>query len=320
MEAIEIYSETAQLETVNPLDQFLAGKMSGKTKKAYQTDIKLLCEFASLTTPQIARLSGGQAYLLAEQYRVHISKLNNEGYLTNPATVARKISTIKTFFEYLAKLGFYNSNPLDGFKSVSVPQESTSNGLSIIELKTVFEQIPGTTQGKRDRAILDLLFFAAMRRAEVASLRIGDITKDGEYDVIKFIGKRNKFRSIPLKPAILTDLKEYIQATGRTMDDKSAPLFISLSNTAKHNIDSANYHIDSQSIWNIVKKYRKLAKITKNITPHSFRHTAVTVALDNGCSYRDVMNLTGHSNPRMVARYDRGDKLKNNAAWKLSIN
>jgi integrase/recombinase XerD len=71
----------------------------------------------------------------------------------------------------------------------------------------------------------------------------------------------------------------------------------------------------------MVKKYIKLANINKRISPHSFRHTAVTLALDNGSSYRDVQNMTGHSDSRLVARYDRGDKLKNNATWKLpSIN
>jgi len=306
------------LSNYNYLDQFLSGQISPRTKRAYQTDLRMFLEFAGLSNiKELTSMDKGTIYNIVTDYRNSISIINSEGYLGNASTVARKISSLKTFFQYLVKMDFYSSNPLDGIKNVSVPTESTSNGLTIGEVRAIFEQVKvRTIVGKRDRAILSLLFHCAMRRSEVANLKIGNIIADGEYTVIRFIGKRNKKRSIPLKPEVLGVIKEYITGTGRAMDDKDSYLFISHSNRDKSKYGT-NKPIDSQSIYYMVKKYTGKAKIDRKISPHSFRHTAVTVSLDNGSSYRDVMNLTGHSDSRLVMRYDRGDKLKNNATWKI---
>jgi len=183
-------------------------------------------------------------------------------------------------------------------------------------LKSIFSHIDSSTViGKRDKAILSLLFHGALRRSEVANLKISDIKSNGEFTVIQFIGKRNKRREIPLKPEVVQVIKEYLTATGRDLQSNG---FLLQSHS---NSNNNNNGLTPEAVFYMVKRYISKANINKKISPHSFRHSSVTIALDNGSSYREVMNLTGHSDTRLVMRYDRGDKLKNNATWKLpSIN
>lgn len=311
------YGTTAIQTGGNPLSQFLAGQLTPSTKRAYQTDIKLFFEFIGITPDKIITLNPSEIYSAVIQYRDSISKVKDgTSYILNASTVARKMTAIKTYFEFLVKLGIINKNPVSDVKSPSVNPDSTSEGLTLSELKSIFNLIDiNFLIGKRDKAILSLMYHCAMRRNEVAKVKIEDIRPSGEFQVIHFIGKRNKVREIPLKPEVIQALRDYLTATDRDFQSKG---FIFLSHS---NRNQGTDNLTAESIYYLVKRYTEKAKITKNITPHSFRHTAVTVALDNSASYRDVMNLTGHSDTRLVKRYDRGDKLKNNATWKLpSIN
>lgn len=311
------YGTTAIQTSGNPLSRFLSGQLTPSTKRAYQTDIKLLFEFIGITPDEIINLNPSEIYSAVIQYRDSISKIQDgTSFIVNASTVARKMTAIKTYFEFLVKLGILNRNPVSEVKSPSVNPDSTSEGLTLSELKSIFNLINTNTKiGKRDKAILSLMFHCAMRRNEVAKVRTEDIRTSGEFQTVHFIGKRNKVREIPLKPEVIQALRDYLTATNRDFNSKGF-IFLSHSNRNK-----GTDNLTAESIYYLVKRYTDKAKINKRITPHSFRHTAVTIALDNSASYRDVMNLTGHSDTRLVKRYDRGDKLKNNATWKLpSIN
>lgn len=312
------YTQNTGLTTssANPISQFLAGQLSPKTKRAYSTDLKLFFEYSGLKPDDIFSIDINSVYQNVINYRDSISKIQDgTSFIINASTVARKMTSIKTFFEFMVKLRIFNYNPVADVKSPSVPTDSTSEGLSISELKSIFNLFENNIIGLRDKTILNLMFHCALRRSEVAKLRIENIKTNGEYTVIHFIGKRNKVREIPLKPELCEYIKEYLTATKRDLTSKGF-LFLSHSNRNK----SAE-NISAETIYYLVKKYIDKSGITKRISPHSFRHTSITVALDNNASYRDVMNLTGHSDSRLVKRYDRGDKLKNNATWKLpSIN
>lgn len=312
-----ITHQTHTPAAVSPINDFLTGQLSQSTKRAYQTDIKKFLDHNILTMDELLKMDSGQIYKAVINYRDSISKINDgTGYIINASTVARKMTALKVYFEFLVKLKYYESNPIQDVRSPSIPTESTSEGLTVGELKSIFSYIDSNIIiGKRDKAILSLLFHLALRRSEVARLKVSDIKTNGEFTVVQFIGKRNKRREIPLKPEVVQVIREYLTATGREFKSDGY-LFLSHSN---RNNNSGG--ISPESIFYLVKRYISKANIDKRISPHSFRHSAVTIALDSGSSYREVMNLTGHSDTRLVMRYDRGDKLKNNATWKLpSIN
>lgn len=305
------------IEAVDPLKQFLAGQLTKSTKKAYQTDVKLFMQYFNITSKELIGLNFSQVYNMIIEYRDHISVIEEgTSFIVNASTVARKLTALNVFFKFLVKLHYFESNPVSDIKSPSVPSESNSESLTLSEVKSVFSMIDSNIiKGKRDKAILSTLYSLGLRRSEVAKLKFKDISTSGDFRTLTIVGKRNKKRILPLKPEVIGYLREYIEATGRTFDSDG---FIFLSHS---NRNSGSENISPESIWFMLKKYLKEAKISKKISPHSFRHTAVTLSLDNGASYREVMNMTGHSDPRLVARYDRGDKLKNNATWKLpSLN
>lgn len=314
---VQYQSKAIQTRTESPLKQFLAGQLSAQTKRAYQTDIRLFFEYTGLNPDDVLNYDLNEIYSMVIQYRDSISKIQDgTKFIINASTVARKMTAIKTYFDFLVKLKLISINPASDIKSPAINPDSTSEGLTLSELKSIFSLIDNRVIiGKRDKAILSLMFHCALRRSEVAKLKIQDIRTSAEFQIIRFIGKRNKVREIPLKPEVMETIKDYLTATGRNL---SSGGFMFLSHSNRNN---GTDNISPETIFYLVKRYTNKAKINKRITPHSFRHTAVTLSLDNGSSYRDVMNLTGHSDPKLVKRYDRGDKLKNNATWKLpSIN
>lgn len=316
----QIIKSNLYLTTAEPLKQFLTGQLSPHTKRAYQTDVKLFLEYCNVTEKKLIKLNSGEVYQNVIGYRNSISKIKDgTDYIINATTVTRKLSSLKRYFEFLVKLGFYKSNPIEDIKSPSVPIESTSESLTVSEIKAVFKQVnKNIIIGIRDLAVLSLLFHCALRRSEIAKLIINDIKRDGEFTVIQFISKRNKTRQIPLKPEVLKAIKDYLHSTSRNLNSGG---FIFLRHSNNYKNVKLDQPLSPEAIYNLVKKYVKQINIDKTISPHSFRHSSVTIALDNGSTYRDVMNLTGHSDSRLVKRYDRGDKLKNNATWKLpSIN
>lgn len=317
MEKSLINVSSKSLEAVNPLQQFLAGQLTTATKKAYQTDVRLFLDHCNISVNELLQLDINQIYNLVTEYRNHIST-TEEGtsFISNASTVARKMTSLNVFFNFLVKLEYFRRNPISEIKSPSVPTDSTSEALTLSEIKSVFSVIDNSTvKGIRDKAILSIMYNLGLRRSEVAKLKFKDLSSSGDFRIITIVGKRNKKRILPLKPEVIEHIRQYLTATGRDFDSDG---FVFLSHSNRNN---GQQNITTGTIWFMLKKYLKEARISKKISPHSFRHTAVTLALDNGASYREVMNMTGHSDSRLVARYDRGDKLKNNATWKLpSIN
>lgn len=303
--------------SANPINQFLAGQLSPQTKRAYYTDIRLFFEFAGITqrnfnSINFSTINISSILSTVIRYRDSISRIQEgTSFIVNASTVARKMTSIKMFFEFLVKTKVISYNPVSYVKSPSVPSDSTSEGLTVSELKAIFLLIDDSVIGLRDKAILNLMFHCALRRTEVATLKFDNIKTVGEYTIIRFIGKRNKVREIPLKPELIEHLKKYLTATNRNLDSQG---FLFLSHSHRN---EGHQNIKAETIYYLVKKYIDKSGINKRISPHSFRHSSITAALDNNASYRDVMNLTGHSDSRLVKRYDRGDKLKNNATWKL---
>lgn len=149
-----------------------------------------------------------------------------------------------------------------------------------------------TIQGIRDKAILDLFFSTGLRVSELAALKITDINLEkSEFSVI---GKGGKVRVVFLDSEAKQSLKRYLDA--RT--DKSDWLFISYGHSNKpitNNRLPITDPITPRSIQRMIKKYALAAGITKDVTPHTMRHSFATDLLQNGADLRAVQSLLGHS-------------------------
>jgi integrase/recombinase XerC len=207
--------------------------------------------------------------------------LMDEGY--SPLSVNRKISALKSFFRYLVKNKFIDTNPLrlvKGPKSGKplpyfVKDADMNRLLNDVEYDETFES-------ERDKTILDVFYTTGMRCAELVGLKNGDV--DFGASVIKVTGKRNKQRLIPFSKPLQNAMYSYLNKRNEEIDRISDAFFVrkdgrALSNSIVYGI----VHSRLQEIPNLTKR-----------SPHILRHTFATSMLNGGADLNAVKELLGH--------------------------
>ncbi len=155
-----------------------------------------------------------------------------------------------------------------------------------------------TLQGKRDYAILLTLLTTGLRKAEICSLKVGDLKTYRNQAVIDVIGKGQKFRRIPLNSGTLLAIKDYLKATGNGTDPDH-PLFHTLGKHGPYQ----ERGLTPKAVDCLIKSVVKKALIQKRVHPHVMRHTFATTLLDNGNDLKTVQALMGHSHIRTTEAY-----------------
>lgn len=204
------------------------------------------------------------------------------------STVCNKLASINRFYHFAMIDHYINVNPAEHVRRPTVPRVSSTNGLSRAELLAVLDHAQRTHP--RDHALLCILGLNGLRIGEALAIELEDLSRQGGYHVLRV--KREKGGDTPVIPLAPRTSWAVEQTTfGRT----TGPLFLM----------RGEQRMDRRSADRIVKRTVRAAGITKRISPHSFRHTFITLALDAGVSVRDVQNSVGHRDARQVSYYDR---------------
>ncbi len=205
------------------------------------------------------------------------------------ASVARKLAALRTFFQFLVREGVLELNPA---KLVSTPrlEKKLPNHLSIEEaIKFIETPDTETDLGKRDRAMLELMYATGVRVSELTTMGLGDV--DFKNRLIRVTGKRRKERIVPFGDPAGHALKAYLDvresflsqaAISRREDDA---LFLNYQGT----------RITTRSVGRMVEKYIGICAGMHNISPHALRHSFATHLLDSGADLRDIQELLGHA-------------------------
>jgi len=215
-----------------------------------------------------------------------------------PASVARAVSSIKSFHKFLVRENVVNQDPSAILESPKL-WKKIPDTLDISEIDKVIQAVNiKTRKGIRDRAILELLYATGIRVSEASNLKVFDV--DFNIGFLKCKGKGSKERLVPLGKVAEHFLKRYIdEVRPRLLKGKSYDfLFLSQCNTC----------LSRQSIWKMIKYYVKKARINKLVTPHTFRHSFATHLLEGGADLRSVQELLGHSNVSTTQIYTHVDK------------
>lgn len=252
--------------------------LSKNTVDSYQLDLNQFIEY--LDKEKIT--DWPEDPLIIDSY---LAKQRDEGKKTS--TISRGITTLRRFYRYLLRQHILVVDPLI---QIDTPKQEKRLPLALSQKEV--EQLLAqpdikTTTGLRDRAILELLYATGMRVSELINLKEADLHTD--LKIIRVLGKGSKERLVPVTDFALNWLDKYLKNVRdpALLKKGVACDFLFLNNRAGQ--------LTRQAVWQSIKKYSKLAKIDKDITPHTLRHTFATHLLENGADLRVVQEILGHS-------------------------
>lgn len=177
-------------------------------------------------------------------------------------------------------------------------KQKSGRRLAMMEAKRLLNAPRESTyKGIRDRAILATMLFAALRREEVANLKIGDIQPDQGQYFFNVMGKGGKLRRISIHPDLWKAIGQWLEVTGRSLDH-DMPLFTSVMKGDK----VTGRPIDGTLIGRMVTNYANAAGIGR-VSAHDLRRTAARNAYDGGAGLLRVQNMLGHADPKTTAHY-----------------
>ncbi|OKH43176.1 integrase [Calothrix sp. HK-06] len=282
------------------IKQLLADTRSSNTKRAYEKDLKDFFKYITGRLPdsnlvlEFLQLDQSHAVAVVLKYKSH---LVNEKKLAE-ATVNRRLSAIKSLATMGRKLG-YCSYTLEDIKGEKVEAYRDTTGIPAAEYARVIGLIDRTTvKGKRDYAILRLLWDNALRRSEVCNLNVGDF--DAQAKTLRILGKGKGTQKVTIDLSFKTTeaITDWLIACGGATKLK-APLFTVLA------YNGNGTRLGGEAIRRLIDELSKAAGITKKMSPHRVRHSSITTVLDkNNGNYRATQRFSRHKKTDTVIKYD----------------
>lgn len=205
-----------------------------------------------------------------------------------PASVSRKVSVARQFFAEAESRGLIPVNPATRLRGFQVSDESKTLGLSRPQARELLEKIEtATLLGLRDKAMLSLMIRTGLRRMDVISATIGALREQQGHKTLRVLSKGNKERLIKIPPEVSRHLDAWREgAKAVRQEAEKTPLFCGLVKSGRGKEVRYIMYRDGQrplaekAAWKIVVRRVIAAGIAENITPHSTRHTFITLALD----------------------------------------
>lgn len=251
-------------------------KASANTLSSYLRDIRQFGAYLELHTDSTI------VEATEEEVSDYINWLKSNG--KSVATVSRCIASLKNLYAYLCLQQIVETNPASRLvtdKGVQkLPQILTSK-----EVELLLEQPECVdAKGYRDRAMLELLYATGMRVTELIDLNIEDVNLG--VGVVR-CASRGKERFVPMYPAAIKALGDYIELV--------RPQMVALPDEEALFVNVSGERMSRQGFWKIIKYYQKKAKIDKDITPHTLRHSFAAHLLENGADIHAIQEMLGHA-------------------------
>jgi tyrosine recombinase XerD len=208
--------------------------------------------------------------------------LQKKGRATS--TISRNLASIRSFYQYISKNNIVDNDPTSELESPKV-EKKLPQILSTEEVELLLDQPQCIDlKGFRDKAMLELLYATGIRVSELIQLNVLDLNI--EMSFLK-CNKGARERMIPIGSMAIAALKEYLS--------KSRPLLIQKADEKALFVNINGSRLTRQGFWKIIKQYKNQAKISKDITPHTLRHSFAAHLLENGADLRSIQEMLGHS-------------------------
>ena len=267
----------------------LENALSANTLDAYLTDLnKLLC---FLKTENIDMLA-----VTLDDLQRFAAGLHDIGI--HPRSQARILSGIKSFFHFLVMADYREDDPSEllegpkiGFKLPEV--------LTVEEIDTIISTVDmSKKEGQRNRAILETLYSCGLRVSELCNLKLSELYFDEGF--IKVEGKGSKQRLVPISPRAIKEIKYWLLDRNLGKIKKGFEDYVFLARWGNS--------ISRIMVFHLIKELAEKAGITKNISPHTFRHSFATHLLEGGANLRAIQCMLGHESIATTEIYTHIDR------------
>ena len=287
-----------RLAEVPPEAQWFANLDCVQTRRAYQNDLRAFMAFVGIAQAQEFRVVT-HGHVLA--WRADLEKQGLAG-----ATIRRKLAALSSLYDYLCDANAVTHNPVRGVKRPKVESyEGKTPALADGQARQLLDAPPADTlKGKRDRAILSVLLYHALRREELTKLLVKDVGQARRgVPHLRVHGKGGKLRYLPAHPDSARLVAAYLKAAGHAKD-LDGPLFRPVRNPRVGHTATA---LTPGGVYSeVVVRYMREVGITgDNMGPHALRATAATNALENHADLSQVQEWLGHASISTTRVYDR---------------
>lgn len=219
-------------------------------------------------------------------------------------TIARNLSGLRSYYQYLVLTGSIATNPAKTVKFDNAGRKYPEI-LTNAEVERLLEQpVLNHPKGFRDKAMLELLYATGIRVTELVEMNVSDVNLNLRF--VRCRSTRNE-RMIPLYPAAVQALDEYIKRIRPLMlEEETDALFVNIN----------GMRLTRQGFWKIIKEYAKAANINKDITPQTIRHSFASHLLENGADLKDIQEMLGHQDISSTQFYSKIIKNKYKDVYK----
>lgn len=249
----------------------LERRLSPNTVASYCHDVSGLLEFCGKEPAAIG----------PEDIKAYLGKVTADGL--SKRSSARLVSSLRSFFDWCVQEGEIKDNPCDRVDAPKLGKYLPSV-LSLKEVEAILESVDTRkASGKRDRAILEVLYGCGLRVSEAAGLRISHVHFDEGF--VDVVGKGDKQRLVPLGEPAADAIRTYLE-------DRPAPASRAVEDILF--LNKFGKPLSRVSIFKMVKEQAMAAGVQKEISPHTFRHSFATHLIENGADLRIVQEMLGH--------------------------
>ncbi len=264
------------------LDELFAVRgLSLMTVDSYRQDIASLAAFFEESGAEELTARQALATLDDEQLLLFVVWLRRRG--DGKRTLARRLSCLRGFLGWCVDLGLMSGNPAELLDGPKLPRV-LPNVLSRDEVLRLIDAPDRHNRlGRRDHAMLELMYASGLRVSELVNLRPLDI--DLQSGVVRVFGKGRKERLIPMHARAVAVMDDYLQNVRPDFMPQESRVFLNRSGKG----------LTRQGVWKLIRRYAFEARIGRDISPHTLRHTFATHLLEGGADLRTVQMLLGHS-------------------------
>ena len=267
----------------------LEKSLSANTVEAYLTDLDKLFAFLELENIHFTDVT-------LENLETFSAGLRDIGI--HPRSQARILSGIRSFFRFLLLEDYIQQDPSELLESPQIGKH-LPDVLTVEEIDTLIGSIDRSTrEGQRNRAILETLYSCGLRVSELCNLKLSELYFDEGF--IKVEGKGSKQRLVPISPRAIKEIKYWLLDRNVGKIKKGFEDYVFLARWGNS--------ISRIMVFHLIKELAEKAGITKNISPHTFRHSFATHLLEGGANLRAIQCMLGHESIATTEIYTHIDR------------